>query len=162
MLVIELVNYYRKICLVKQQKVSLVIAYLVEGLTKRHTLRRDELLGNAGLLRRRCVDRNTRVDDHALLVHDLEVFDGAQAPVEVDHTRDRGGVLIVVRADISNHGRTLLFCAASELAQAVVGRSEHASNVAGGRCRIKRQAQYIVCVLHEALHGKCICCGKSC
>lgn len=90
--------------------------YLVEGLTERHALRRDELLSNARLLRRRCVDRDTRVDNLGLLLHDLELLDGAYAPVESDHARDHGSILIIVRGKICNHGRTLRLSAASELA----------------------------------------------
>ena len=65
-----------------------IFTYFVDGLTKRHSLR-GLLLGDASLLCGRCVDRHSRIDDGALLLHDLELLNCADAPVEGDHARDR-------------------------------------------------------------------------
>lgn len=69
------------------------MTYLFESLLQCDTLRCDGVLRDSRGSSCGCVHSDSRVDDGAGGLEDLEVFDAAHAPFEMDHSGSHGCIL---------------------------------------------------------------------
>ena len=139
-----------------------LITYFVKCLLQCDALWGHDVLRDTSGCCCSCIDGHTGVDDGAGRLEDLEVFDAAYAPFEMDHPRDHCRILCQEWSQIGDRWGWLWLGALRELAEFVMGRGKESAQVVWGAGGLQGQADEVVGVLDEALHLVFVCCVWWC